>query len=101
MIVEECSVLWRLVMNSKINVGEMRRLWGLLGMSEEEMAFDRRFVARHGGALVAMGEPQDSYRRDVSPGTLHGSGEPFAFFDFMQPGRLCARRRPTGAQSDL
>src|SRR5579883_2565643 len=101
MIVEECSVLWRLAMNSKINGGEMRRLWELPGMSEEEVAFYQRFVARHGGALVAMGKAQKSYRRDFSPGTLHGSGEPFAFFDFMQPGRLCTRRRPTGAQPGI
>ena len=86
---------------AKIDVGEVRGSWELLGMSEEEVAFDRRFVARHGGALVAMGKAQKSYRRDFSPSTLHGSGEPFAFFDFMQPGRLCTRLRPTGAQLGL
>jgi hypothetical protein len=56
-------------MNSKINVGEVRGSWGFLGMSEEEVAFYQRFVARHGGALVALGEPKDSYRLDFPPGT--------------------------------
>ncbi len=54
---------------AKIEVGEVRGSWGFLGMSEEEVAFYRRFVARHGGALVAMGEPADSYRLDFPPGT--------------------------------
>jgi hypothetical protein len=84
---------------AKINGGEMRGSWGFLGMSEEEVAFYQRFVARHGGALVAMGKAQKSYRRDFSPGTFHGSGESFVFFDFAQPGRLCTRLRSVGAQS--
>ena len=54
---------------AKIEVGEVRGSWGFLGMSEEEVAFYRRFVARHGGALVAMGEAKDSYRLDFPPGT--------------------------------
>src|SRR5579885_1369454 len=60
----------RLAMNAaKIEVGEVAGSWGFLGMSEEEVAFYRRFVARHGGALVAMGEAKDSYRLDFPPGT--------------------------------
>ncbi len=54
---------------TKIEVGEVRGSWGLLEMSEEEVAFYQRFVARHGGALVRMGEPADSYRLDFPPGT--------------------------------
>ncbi|HLG79022.1 MAG TPA: hypothetical protein VKX46_21600 [Ktedonobacteraceae bacterium] len=83
---------------AKVEVGKVRRSWELPGMSEEEVAFDRRFVARHGVALVAMGEAQQSYQRDVSPGMLHGSGEPFVFFYFAQPSRLCARLRSTDVQ---
>ncbi|HLG79021.1 MAG TPA: hypothetical protein VKX46_21595, partial [Ktedonobacteraceae bacterium] len=76
-------------MNSKINVGEVRGSWGFLGMSEEEVAFYQRFVARHGGALVAMGEPKESYRLDLPPGMLHRSARVFSYF--AQPGSLCAR----------
>jgi hypothetical protein len=54
---------------TKIEVGEVRGSWGLLEMSEEEVAFYQRFVARHGGALVRMGETEGSYRLDFPPGT--------------------------------
>jgi|SRR5579885_1954375 hypothetical protein len=86
---------------AKVEVGEVTGSWGLLEMSEEEVAFYQRFVARHGGSLVAMGEPKESYRLDFPPGTLRKSGEPFAFFYFTQPGSLCARLRPADAQPGL
>jgi len=59
---------------AKVEVGEVTGSWGLLEMSEEEVAFYQRFVARHGGSLVAMGEPKESYRLDFPPGTLRKSG---------------------------
>ena len=57
------------MITAKVEVGEVRGSWGLLEMSEEEVAFYGRFVARHGGALVRMGETEESYRLDFPPGT--------------------------------
>ncbi len=84
---------------AKIEVGGVAGSWGFLEMSEEEVTFYRRFVARHGGALVAMGEPKKSSRLDFPPGMLHGSAR--VFFYFAQPGSLCARLRSTDAQPGL
>lgn len=43
--------------------------WLLLEMVEGEVEFYQRFVKKHGGALVAMAQPADSYRLDFPPGT--------------------------------
>jgi hypothetical protein len=40
-----------------------------LGVDEEGQLFDRRFVERHGGAFVAIAEPDGCFRLDFPPGT--------------------------------
>lgn len=40
-----------------------------LGVDDEGKLFYRRFVERHGGAFVAIAEPDGCYRLDFPPGT--------------------------------
>lgn len=47
--------------------GAVAGSWLFLEVSEEEVAFYRRFVERHGGAFVAMAGPESSYRLDFPP----------------------------------
>ena len=52
-----------------IEAGAEAGSWMFLEVDENEVVFYRRFVERHGGAFVALREPQGSYRLDFPPGT--------------------------------
>ena len=49
---------------STIQEGEVTGSWLFLEVSEEEEAFYRRFVERHGGAFVTLAGPEGCYRLD-------------------------------------